>query len=56
KKILMEYDPKQYERDHKIEGNKKLYEVNKDIEISLEEMGNIRKEFEEEDEENKKDR
>lgn len=36
KEILMQYDPKLHKRGRKIEGNKKLREVNKDIEISLE--------------------
>ena len=37
KKILTEFDPRQSDRDHKIEGNEKLREAEKDIETSREE-------------------
>jgi len=47
KKILTEYDPRQYDRDHKIEGNKKLLEKNKDVEIIREERTeNVKKNLE----------
>jgi len=46
KEILTQYDPKLHKRDRKIRGNKKLYEVNEDIEITPEGMDEIRKEIE----------
>ena len=43
KEILTQYDPRQYDRDHKIEGNKKLREAEKDVEALREErMENVK--------------
>ncbi|MCK4524883.1 MAG: hypothetical protein KAU07_00395 [Candidatus Andersenbacteria bacterium] len=44
KEILTEYDPRQYERDHEIEGNEKLREQDENIEFTREEKTrNIKK-------------
>lgn len=44
KKVLTEYDSRQYTRDHRHEGNKELRKTNKDIELTREEKtGNVKK-------------
>jgi len=53
KEILTQYDPKLHKRGQKIIGNKKLYKVNKDVEITPEGMKEIRKETRKDEKEQK---